>query len=291
MVYLLPAISGYVDSDIAAGALFTGIHLSNKLSLFVDIGTNAEIVLGNKEKMLACSTPAGPAFEGAQIRYGMSALPGAISHVSLRNGTLQLEVIGDAPPQGICGSGLIDLVAELRRVGLINEKGNLLSQSRLSYTERVTIGERGQSQFLVDDGPSPIYLTQQDIRELQLAKGAIRSGVEIALREWGASEEDVEVVYLAGAFGNYLRREGVLRLGMLPPFPQHRFKPVGNAAGQGAKLCLLNNREWSEIHKLVGQVQYLELSYHKGFGDVFMRNMHFPVNIKSAPLPGHSELE
>lgn len=276
-VYVLPAVSGYVGADIMAGVLFTGLHQSDKLSLFVDIGTNAEIVVGNREKMLTCSTPAGPAFEGAAIKYGMNAIPGAISHISLNNGSEpELEVIGGGIPQGICGSGLIDLVAELRKVGLINKRGNLLHQAGLPYIERVTLGERGQPQFLVTNADRPIYLTQQDIRELQLAKGAVQSGVEVILREWGAAPEDIDVVYLAGAFGSYIRRESVLRLGMLPPFPLEKIKVMGNAAGQGAKLCLLNTEKSVDIQELVQQIEYFELSYYKTFSDVFVQSMYFP---------------
>ncbi len=275
-VYIIPAISGYVGGDITAGVLFTRLHQSSKLSLFVDIGTNAEIVLGNKERILACSTPAGPAFEGAQIRYGMSATPGAIAHVLLSgNSEVELEVIGNSIPRGICGSGLIDLIAELRKVELINEQGKLLTQDNLHYAKRVTPDERNQPQFLVSGGDKPIYLTQQDIRELQLAKGAIRSGVDIVLREWGAAPEDIDVVYLAGAFGNYVRRESVLRIGMLPPFPSEKLKPVGNAAGQGAKLCLLSQGEWIKAQQLAEQIQYCELSYYKGFSDTFIERLYF----------------
>lgn len=275
-VYIIPAISGYVGADITAGVLFTDLHQSSKLSLFVDIGTNAEIVLGNRERMLACSTPAGPAFEGALIRYGMSATPGAIAHVLLSGDSeLKLEVIGNSTPRGICGSGLIDLIAELRKVELINEKGKLLTQDNLHYAKRVTADERSRPQFLVSDGDKPIYLTQQDIRELQLAKGAIRSGVDIVLHEWGAALEDIDIVYLAGAFGNYVRRESVLRIGMLPPFPLEKLKPVGNAAGQGAKLCLLNQGEWIKAQELAEQVQYFELSYYKGFSDTFIESLYF----------------
>ncbi len=275
-VYIIPAISGYVGADITAGVLFTSLHQSSKLSLFVDIGTNAEIVLGNKERILACSTPAGPAFEGAQIRYGMSATPGAIAHVLFSGDSeVKLEVIGNSIPRGICGSGLIDLIAELRKVELINEQGKLLTQDNLHYAKRVTRDERSQPQFLVSGGDKPIYLTQQDIRELQLAKGAVRSGVDIVLRKWGAAPEDVDVVYLAGAFGNYVRRENVLRIGMLPPFPLEKLKPVGNAAGQGAKLCLLNQGEWIKAQQLAEQIQYCELSYCKGFSDTFIDSLYF----------------
>ncbi len=280
-VYILPAVSGYVGADITAGVLFTGLHRGEKLGLFVDIGTNAEIVLGNRERILACSTPAGPAFEGALIRYGMSAIPGAIAHVSLDgNGErVDLEVIGDTPPQGICGSGLIDLAAELLKVGLINEKGNLLVERDLPYAERITTGDRDQPQFLVSDEAQPIYLLQQDIRELQLAKGAIRAGVEIALRERGITPDKLHAVYLAGAFGNYVRRESVLGIGMLPPLPPERLRLVGNAAGQGAKLALLNHKKWSEVQELAGQVEYFELSYRRDFSDVFVESMLLPGGV------------
>jgi uncharacterized 2Fe-2S/4Fe-4S cluster protein (DUF4445 family) len=278
-VYILPAISGYVGADITAGVLFTSLHRSSKLSLFVDIGTNAEIVLGNEEKLLACSTPAGPAFEGARIKYGMSAIPGAIAYASLDGDELKLEVIGNGIPKGICGSGLIDLVAELLNVGLINEKGNLLAQDNSPLGRRVMLGEKGQPQFLVSDGIKPIYLTQQDIRELQLAKGAIRSGVEVMLREWGAAYDEVDVVYLAGAFGSYVRRESALRIGMLPPFPLEKIKPVGNAAGQGAKLCLLNRSKWAEVQEISQQIRYLELSYCKDFSQIFVGSMSFAKEV------------
>jgi len=275
-VHILPSISGYVGADITAGILYTRLHQAKGIQLFVDIGTNAEIVLGNKDRLLACSTPAGPAFEGARIKYGMGALPGAIAHVFLDDRDLRLEIIGDGVPKGICGSGLIDLGGELCKVGLINEKGNFRRRMNLPISDRIHRGEKGQLQFLVSDGSKPIYLTQQDVRELQLAKGAIRSGVEVALRELGVALNEVEKVYLAGAFGNYVSKESVLRIGMLPKFPLNKIKPVGNAAGQGAKLCLLNRGKWEEIQGLTEQVEYLELSYLKDFSQVFIDSMHFP---------------
>jgi uncharacterized 2Fe-2S/4Fe-4S cluster protein (DUF4445 family) len=281
-VYVLPSVSGYVGADITAGVLFTGLHEGDELSLLVDIGTNAEIVLGNNEKILACSTPAGPAFEGARIKYGMSATPGAIAHVSLGGGrgNLELEVIQDGIPRGICGSGLIDLAAELLRVGMINERGNFLLRRDLALSQRVTLGEKGQPLFLVTEESQPIYLTQQDIRELQLAKGAIRAGVDVILSEWGVTTDKVDVIYLAGAFGNYVRRKSVLRIGMFPPFPLEKIKLVGNAAGQGAKLCLLNRGKWAEIQKLAERLRYFELSYRKDFSQAFIRSMYFPLREK-----------
>ncbi|MFQ6117630.1 MAG: ASKHA domain-containing protein, partial [Candidatus Bipolaricaulia bacterium] len=176
----------------------------------------------------------------------------------------------------ICGSGLIDLIAELLRAGLINEKGNLLIQGKSPYAERIMLGERDQPQFLVSDKSKPVYLTQQDVRELQLAKGAIRSGMEVVLREWSVTPDEVDAVYLAGAFGNYVRRENVLRIGMLPPFPLEKLKPVGNAAGQGAKLALLNRGKWAEVQELAKWMRYFELSYRREFSNVFMKSMYFP---------------
>lgn len=275
-VHILPSISGYVGADITAGILYTKLHQAEGIQLFIDIGTNAEIVLGNKDRLLACSTPAGPALEGARIKYGMNALPGAIAYVFLNDRDLKLETIGDRAPKGICGSGLIDLGGELCKLGLINERGNLGRRVDLPISNRIRQGEKGQLQFLVSDGSKPIYLTQQDVRELQLAKGAIRSGVEMALRELGVTLDEVEVVYLAGAFGTYVRRESVLQIGMLPELPLSKIKPVGNTAGQGAKLCLLNQGKWEEIQRLAEQMEYFELSYLKDFSQAFIGSMHFP---------------
>ena len=276
--YIFPSISGYVGGDITAGVLFTGFHKHKTLSLLIDIGTNAEIILGNRDSMLACSTPAGPAFEGARIKYGMSAVPGAISHVSLdeNNESIDLEVVGNEVPWGICGSGLIDMVAELRRVGIIDKRGTLQEAGDLPFGQYVEEDEDGLLQFLMTREYRSIYLTQYDIRELQLAKGAIRAGIEIVLQEWGAELEDVGAVYLAGAFGNYVRRESLLRLGMLPPFKLPIVRTVGNAAGQGAKIALLNRQKWAEVKRLTRNVRYFELSYHKGFSDAFMESMLFP---------------
>ena len=277
-VHVFPGISGYVGGDITAGVLFSGLHRDDRLSLFVDIGTNAEIVLGSRDKLLACSTPAGPAFEGARIKHGMSATPGAINYAQFdpHNDHIRLDVISGVPPRGICGSGLIDLAAELLKVGAIDDKGTLRTDHDTPYAARIQESEGGQSEFLVAEEPEPIRLSQQDIRELQLAKGAIRAGVEVAMGEFGATPEDVGVVYLAGAFGNYVRRESVLRLGMLPPFPPEIIKALGNAAGQGAKLALLNRGQWNEIRELARNVHYLELSYHSDFSDTFMQSMLFP---------------
>jgi len=275
-VWLLPAVSGYVGSDITAGILYTGLHQMDGLNLFVDMGTNAEIVLGNRDRLMACSTPAGPAFEGAGIRYGMRATPGAISHVRLKDNDVSLQVIGQGVPKGICGSGLIDAAAELIRSRHINDKGKMLDSPGLAYPDRVDHDDKGQARFLLTNGTAPIYITQGDVRELQLAKGAIQAGVESLLKVWGASVDDVDRIFLAGAFGSYVRRESVLQIGMLPPFPEQRIHSVGNAAGQGAKLGLLSRAKWEEVQALVERIEYFELSYYKEFSDIYMQSMLFP---------------
>ncbi len=279
-VWILPSVAGYIGSDITAGVLYTGIHELDGLNLFVDIGTNAEIVLGNRDRLLSCSTPAGPAFEGSGIKCGMRATPGAISHVRLQDGEVSLQIIGEGDPKGICGSGLIDAVSELIRVGLVNNKGKLLDEHNVAYAERIDRDERGHTRFLLSNGEYPIYLTQADIRELQLAKGAVAAGIESLLDVWGASIDDIDRVFLSGAFGTYVRRESVLQIGMLPPFPLEKISSVGNAAGQGAKLGLLSRTKWEQVQDLVEQIEYFELSFYKSFSDIYMNSMYFPESLE-----------
>ncbi len=280
-VWMLPSVAGYVGSDITAGILYTDIHDLDGLNLFVDIGTNAEIVLGNRDRLLACSTPAGPAFEGAGIKCGMHATPGAISHVRLQDGNVLLQIIGQGDPKGICGSGLIDAVSELIRVGLIDDKGRLLDDPHLSFSERVDRDDRGHARFLLSNGEHPIYLTQEDIRELQLAKGAVSAGVESLLEVWGTTLEGINRVFLSGAFGTYVRRESVLQIGMLPAFPLDKISSVGNAAGQGAKLGLLSRTKWEQVQSLVECIEYFELSFYKRFSDIYINSMYFPKPLQN----------
>lgn len=278
-VWMLPSVAGYVGSDITAGILHTGIYELDGLNLFVDIGTNAEIVLGNKDKLIACSTPAGPAFEGAGISYGMRATPGAISHVKLCDDSVSLQVVGQAHAKGICGSGLIDAVSELVRIGLIDSKGRLLSDPDLPYGERIDRDRSGHTRFRLTDEQTPIYVTQSDVRELQLAKGAVNAGVESLLAVSEATVEDVDRVFLAGAFGTYVKRESVKQIGMLPAFSVEKVSSVGNAAGQGAKLGLLSRTKWRQVQELVEQIEYFELSFYEGFSDRYINSMYFPKPI------------
>jgi len=275
-VCVLPNLSAYVGGDITAGVLASGLHRAQGVNLLVDIGTNAEIVLGNEQRLIACSSPAGPAFEGAEIQCGMSANPGAISHVTMSAEGLELEVIANVPPKGICGSGLIDAVGQLLALKLVAHRGNLHAVDGLSLSGRVTLGDNGQPRFLLSDEGEPIYLTQKDVRELQLAKGAVRAGVDIALQQYGIAEDQLDHIYLAGAFGNFLRVENVLRVGLLPNVSPEKVAPVGNAAGTGAVMCLLNEDKLDEIQTLTERMEYFELSNYEKFSDVFMGSMLFP---------------
>ncbi len=275
-VYIPPAITSYVGSDVLAGVLYSGLHRSEELSLLVDIGTNAELVIGNRHRMVACSMPAGPAFEGGEISHGMRAMPGAISRVSFENGHPQLGVIGDIRPRGICGSGLIDLVSELTRGGVIDPMGTMHPTANPKWSDWLRAGSDEQPLMRIVDGDRPIDVTQRDVRALQLAKGAVRSGVQLALEEWGAQPEDIAAVYLVGAFGNYVRSDSVLGIGMLPPVREDVITPLGNAASQGCKQILLSQSAWDEILDLSSRIECLELSRHKDFQRTFVLSMHFP---------------
>ena len=280
---LLPSLAGYVGADVIGGILQTGMHKSDELNLLVDIGTNGEMALGNRDKMYAASTAAGPAFEGANIEQGMTARAGAISHVSIDDdGQLEIEVINDKRPIGLCGSGIVDTVGELINAGLIGEKGGIVSEK--SVLPRPTInplGNRlidmdGEKAFWLHVDNNPVFVTQQDVREVQLAKGAIKAGIEILLEEFGASAEEIDRVYLAGAFGNYLRKENIMRIGVLPNIDLDKIVSVGNAAGQGGKQALVNREKMEEANMISRDVEYIELSFRSDFTEKFMSAMSFP---------------
>lgn len=274
----LPNIAGYVGSDTIGAMLATDMANSPHLSLLIDIGTNGEVVLGNRERLLACSTAAGPAFEGARITHGMMAEEGAISRAQIGE-DLELTVMGNGEPRGICGSGLVDLVGELIRVGLIDEGGRLLKEEELSSSLPETLQRRimheKETCFRLD-GAGKVFLTQGDIRQLQLAKGAIQAGIQVLLEEMGVTPQDIHHIYLAGAFGNHIDKSQAQRLGLLPDLPLERVLSVGNAAGEGAKLALLSHRFREEAEDIARQVDYLELARHKGFMDYYTEAMLFP---------------
>ncbi|MBS3813735.1 DUF4445 domain-containing protein, partial [Candidatus Bipolaricaulota bacterium] len=282
-VTLLPSLAGYIGADIMAGILQTEMHKTDELSLLVDIGTNGEMVLGNKDRLYAASTAAGPAFEGANIEQGMTARSGAISHVDIdEDGQLKIEVINDKQPIGLCGSGIVDAVGELLNANLIESKGNITSgKEKLPRPTINPLGNRmidmdGQKAFWLHIDTNPVFITQRDVREVQLAKGAIKAGIDILLEEYGADQEEIDKVYLAGAFGNYLRKENIMRLGVLPNIAIDKVISVGNTAGQGAKLALFNKGKMEEVEEITKNVEYIELSFREDFSDKFMKEMRFP---------------
>ena len=252
VVRFLPCLGGFVGSDILAGILATGLHIGPKLRALIDLGTNGEIALGNSERILCASTAAGTAFEAGAIRMGMRAAAGAISHVSWQGGRMRCAVIGDIDARGICGSGLIDAVATGLEIGAIQSAGRMTAPSR---------------EMLLQE---PVKLYQADIRELQLAKGAIAAGLRILLDHWGAQLEDIDCVYLAGAFGNYLRPESAYRIGLIE-VSHDRLVPSGNTALRGAKASF-GVREFP----VLSIIEHVPLASDPKFEDKFVACMAFP---------------
>jgi uncharacterized 2Fe-2S/4Fe-4S cluster protein (DUF4445 family) len=283
---VFPAFGAYVGGDITAGLLASGMDRDSRARLFIDIGTNCEIVLGNRDWLLATAAPAGPAFEGAAIRCGMRAADGAIEVVSMTPDGLELKVIGDAPPAGLCGSGLVDAVASLVSLGLLDTSGRLVSAAdaaRLAPGLAARLTMLGQERVFVlhwqgepGDVASSIYLSQRDVRELQFAKAAIATGWNILLEEAGMKPGDIQQVLLAGSFGSYLSPSNAIRLGLVPRLPVLRVVSAGNVAGEGAKMALLSMRERAGALALLEEVRYVELSDRTDFNDAFVDQLAFP---------------
>jgi uncharacterized 2Fe-2S/4Fe-4S cluster protein (DUF4445 family) len=278
---VMPAISGYVGGDITAGLLATRL-LDEPAGpvLFIDVGTNGEIVLVNGGKALACSAAAGPAFEGARISHGCRAMSGAIEEVRFDGSDLVSITIDSAPARGICGTGLIDAAAALARLGLLEDSGRLLSPGEeppgvpAAVRERLRQGAGGPEILLGDERSVP--LTGRDLRELQLAKAAVRAGAETLLAEAGLAAADLERIVLAGAFGSYIDREGALAIGLLPQVPPDRVTFAGNTSAAGARLALLDAGLRRRADEIAREVRYLELSGRPDFQDRFAEAMFFP---------------
>ena len=280
---VFPAFGAYVGGDITAGLLASGMDRDARVRLFIDIGTNCEIVLGNRDWLLATAAPAGPAFEGAAIRCGMRAAEGAIEVVTMTPAELSLKVIGDAEPLGLCGSGLVDAVTGLVRTGLLEASGRFIPEEEArarvpGLADRLTMV--GQERvFVLHWRGSPedsIYLSQRDVRELQFAKAAIATGWRVLLEEAGLTEDDVKQVLLAGSFGSYLSAASAIRIGLVPKVPVLRVVSAGNVAGEGAKMALLSLRERAGGLALLEEVRYVELSDRAGFNDQFIEQLPFP---------------
>jgi uncharacterized 2Fe-2S/4Fe-4S cluster protein (DUF4445 family) len=283
-VYVFPMIRSHVGADAVSAAVASGFDAGRHRRLLVDLGTNCEVVAGNGDRVVATSAAAGPAFEGVSIRCGMRAAPGAIEVISLEPpGDVRFHVIGDGAAAGLCGSALIDLVAELLRVGVLDRTGYLrrpaeLPASAAAFAGRLT-GVDGRAAFLVappgEGAVREIVLTARDVRELQLAKGSTLAAITLACRHLGFEAEDLEEVLVAGAFGNFLRKSSVTRLRLVPAVDPERIRFVGNAAGVGARLAILDTGVRARAARFAARAEYLELATHRDYQDTFMRSLAF----------------
>ncbi|MDH7489684.1 MAG: ASKHA domain-containing protein, partial [Anaerolineae bacterium] len=270
-VHLLPNVAGFVGADHVAMLLGTGIPDMDGVVLGLDIGTNTELVLKTPSRLISCSTASGPAFEGAHIRDGMRAASGAIEWVSLDDGEVHWQTVDNAPPIGICGSGVLDAVAALRRAGVLTASGRMLQHPRVRRGDDAlefvlaTEDETGHGR--------PIAISRKDVSAIQLAKGAIRAGIELLMAEAGVAVSDLDAVILAGAFGTYLSVDSILEIGLLPPVPAARVQQVGNAAAVGARLALVSLDERERARAIAARAEYLELTVLPEFPDAFAKAM------------------
>ncbi len=284
LLYVMPARSGYIGGDLISDILASGAsEQEEEIILGLDLGTNGEVFLGNGKRLLTCSAAAGPALEGARISSGMIAKAGAIEAVHFEEGNLYYRVIANIRPRGICGSGLVELIAVLRELGIIDPEG-LIRPPQGGAAEDLgskVIGRFDVYNFLIASAEEsldnmPIYLTQQDVREVQLAKGAIAAGVQTLMDELGVGIEDINRVYLAGALGNYVSPYRATQIGLLPGVNPEIITSLGNAASTGASMVLLSKDYWRKANELAQFIEHIELSYHSDFNRYFVEHMDFP---------------
>lgn len=269
-VYTLPSVAGYVGGDIVAGVLASGMHREDEISLFIDIGTNGEIVIGNKQWFVTASTSAGPCFEGSGIKCGMRATEGALEAFKYfkESDRFEIKVIGGGIPAGICGSGMIDIVSELFSSGVIDRKGKLLKET----SKWIKVFDEEPGFFITDN----CYICQSDIDNIIRAKAAIYAGVFTLLKEIGITEKDVRKVYIAGGFGEFLDIKKAIRIGMLPNLPERKFYFLGNASLAGAILCLLSKDLREEAERIADTMTYIDLSRSKTFMDEYVSALFLP---------------
>ncbi|HEU5321770.1 MAG TPA: ASKHA domain-containing protein, partial [Methylomirabilota bacterium] len=282
-VCFLPLVAGFVGADAVGVALATRIDAAPELRVAVDIGTNGEVLLGSRERLWACSAPAGPALEGAQIRHGMRGATGAIDRVTVED-DLRVHTIGEAAPLGLCGSGIIDLVAGLLDAGVVDWTGliQVESRDRLPPRLRERVAMRGEERVVVvlrpgeAGAPREIVLTQDDVRQVQLAKGAIASGIAMLQHVAAVPDDKIDELLLAGGFGNYLSIPSAVRIGLIPPLGAARIRYVGNAASLGAQLCLLSEAERARAERVAARIEHVSLAAHPDFEQIFVDCMNFP---------------
>lgn len=287
-VTVIPNIAGHVGGDITAGIVAARLLEMGSVTLFIDIGTNGEIVLTDGVRSLACSTAAGPAFEGAAIKYGMRAASGAIEKIKIDKGEVLFSVIGEDEhtqilPQGICGSGLIDAIAQMLASGVIDKKGRLASADEAekkgfdpSLAERLIETENGREFILAkQENEANVVITQNDIREVQLAKGAISAGTQIMLKQLGKTVDDIDKVIVAGAFGNCIDKESAVKIGILPDVALEKIISGGNTAGAGVSMALACKKEMELAEKIPSIIEHVELAENPDFQMVYLKAMEF----------------
>jgi len=284
---VMPSLGAYVGGDIISGALASGMDRDKRLRLFIDVGTNCEIILGDGERILATAAPAGPAFEAASIKCGVRAAAGAIETVKIKDGQLLIGTIQDTPAIGICGSGLVDACAVLVELGLLDKSGKFVSTDAAleiapQLADRLLMRE-GERVFVltwgkrVGDPSDAVFLSQRDVRELQFDKAAIATGWALLVEEFGIQESDIQQVLLAGSFGSYLSPASAIKIGLVPKISVLRIISAGNVAGEGAKMVLLSAQERNGADALLEQIDYIELSDRADFNDKFVERLAFPA--------------
>ena len=282
--YSFPSLGAYVGGDIVAGVLASGMDRDKRVRLFIDVGTNCEIVLSDGNKIITTAAPAGPAFEAASIKCGMRAADGAIEVVKITKDGVTLQVIGEVEPQGMCGSGLVDAVAELAKIGVLDQSGRFISKEELEknfpkLSDRLIDLESTEKAFILhgDKNDPLVYLTQRDVRELQFAKASIATGWRLLMEQLELKDDDIQQVLLAGSFGSYLSPASAIQIGLVPKIPVMRIVSAGNVAGEGAKMVLLSQPERNGANALLNEVEYVELSDRADFNDKFVVQLGFPI--------------
>ncbi|HBN86382.1 MAG TPA: ferredoxin [Clostridiales bacterium] len=284
LIYALPCISGYVGADTVGAVYATGMHKNNKITVMCDIGTNGEIVLGNRDQLYTCSTAAGPAFEGANIKCGIGGVAGAIDKVKIDTDVVY-TTIGNKKPTGICGSGIVDVIAEMLDEGIIDYTGRIVDQDELDETVPTAVADRiinfsGDNAFLLESASKTgtkedIIITQKDVRELQNAKAAIAAGILILIKASGYTFDDIDAFYLAGGFGNYLKVSAACKIGLIPKELESKVKNAGNAAGAGALLFISSEDSVREVEDIKNKTEYIELSTNPDFSNQYIDCMFF----------------
>jgi uncharacterized 2Fe-2S/4Fe-4S cluster protein (DUF4445 family) len=271
-IYLPPNIAGYVGADHTAAIMATRIQESDQTICLIDIGTNTEISLIHQHQIFSCSCASGPAFEGAHIQDGMRAAPGAIDQVKIENNHIEISTIGQKPPSGICGSGILSVMAEMRRNEIIDQRGVFNRNHPLvdqQFKHLILHNQQNGNQ---------IKITRRDVNEVQLAKGAIRSGIEVLCQKANIPANQIQHFLIAGAFGNYLDLGSAIEIGMFPDVPIERYSQIGNAAGAGARMLLINHHQRTQAEIIRQGINYIELTAEPSFNDTYISALYMQKN-------------